>query len=977
MGQGNVKNRLILHGTNEYLIDRKKKLCFLNIRHNVKIKNIYNGPNNIIVIYENNELEIVGLNNHGQLGLGDKTNRNKLTINPIFSKQTIRKISCGLEHIVALMHNYNVFVWGNNKYGQLGIGDTTKEISTPLLVYFNEKVIDIACGNNHSIFLTESDLPHDNYITNDINEQKKDEKCVDLNKIIEKEDHINNKCLSNFGININDLNCTKHIDNLNQTTLLHFHNENQFKEREEIKKTIEKIPKEVKNTPKQTPLEKENSIPKEDILCFNNIYSCGSGSNGKLGFKEEDNAYFPKKIDIKKKLKISNIYSSHDYNALLTSTGELYTWGNNNIDESDVNNKKSNYEIKLKNFNNDIIIKASLGKLYSACLTKNNNFYIWGNNITGINRLNLSNHKVKEFSCNDDNIIILTEDNKLFLLNSLKKIQCMNKLIENKLYADKKNDNSIRYNFIGNGNNYLYVQMGISQDANNISSLKINDYSSDNLLESVDKQDITYNEINENIIHCNNSVSLNSVNIEPMESILNAKDEQIEQYNLCEDSKKNKNREEIIFSSKISEKSEAIPGIATGCSLKRNEDDIEDRKTDFYEEIDQKCEIIKINNTTHSDLPFFKMDHTTNNIKNKPIYGINKNIINTFSSFSNKFGKNENLYNFCNGSTIEKEAKEETKNAESKNEKKKQKSKKNTKQNNMPNEKIKIMNFLNNINNSKQIACINDIDCLINGNYLNFENKKINYGDYHFIKNKIDEVMNKNANYIDYLSCYDEIMSNFDDLPTENQNPFSSYANQEDKYINLNIILLKELNKQKKLNVFYSHVLSAVLQQLNDLKEEKNKLKKKLSLFRNLNKPNHGVNKYKDETHSKYNNSSNINSNNIKNKTTPILKRYPKRLHITQSKKTNEKNEKILPLNLKQHNINLHIDIPTAPTISDSNDNPYFLGERNLINIQSEKINTESNNLFFVNEFEPDLFIKKKSENNTEVNNIPIFFLNN
>lgn len=287
----------------------------------MKIKNIYNGPNNIIIIYENNDLEIAGLNNHGQLGLGDKANRNKLTINPIFSKQAIRKISCGLEHIIALMHNYNIFVWGNNKYGQLGIGDTTKEISTPLLVYFNEKVIDIACGNNHSIFLTESEPLQDNYTTNDLDEQKKDEKCPNSNKAIEKEDKINNKYFSNLDISINDQHYTNHIDNLNQRNLLHFHNEIKFKEKEEIKKTIEEISKEVKNEQKQTPLEKENNIQKEDIVCFNDIYSCGSGSNGKLGFKDEDNVYFPKKVDIKKKLKISNIYSSHDYNALLTNTG--------------------------------------------------------------------------------------------------------------------------------------------------------------------------------------------------------------------------------------------------------------------------------------------------------------------------------------------------------------------------------------------------------------------------------------------------------------------------------------------------------------------------------------------------------------------------------------------------------------------------------------------------------------------------------
>lgn len=152
-----------------------------------------------------------------------------------------------------------------------------------------------------------------------------------------------------------------------------------------------------------------------------------------------------------------------------------------------------------------------------------------------------------------------------------------------------------------------------------------------------------------------------------------------------------------------------------------------------------------------------------------------------------------------------------------------------------------------------------------------------------------------------------------------------------------------------------------------------------MSLFRNLNKPNQGVSKDEDKTHPKYNNSSNINSTNRKNKTIPILKKYPKRLHINQSKTTKEKNESCSPLYLKQHSRNMHTDMPAAITIYGSNNNndPYFLGESNITNSQSEKTNTEPNNLLFVNEFEPDLFIKKKSENHTEVNNIPIFFLNN
>ena len=65
-----------------------------------------------------------GLNNYGQLGLGDATNRTtftKITINA----DNIKSVYCGGYHTFILKNDGTLWSCGQNNYGQLGLEDTT------------------------------------------------------------------------------------------------------------------------------------------------------------------------------------------------------------------------------------------------------------------------------------------------------------------------------------------------------------------------------------------------------------------------------------------------------------------------------------------------------------------------------------------------------------------------------------------------------------------------------------------------------------------------------------------------------------------------------------------------------------------------------------------------------------------------------------------------------------------------------------
>jgi X-linked retinitis pigmentosa GTPase regulator len=74
------------------------------------------------------------------------------------SKDPIKKLAAGSMHSVALTHSGNVYVWGSNKEGQLGLGDEAEETSYSAenLCFEKDTIKDISCGYYHTAIVTES-----------------------------------------------------------------------------------------------------------------------------------------------------------------------------------------------------------------------------------------------------------------------------------------------------------------------------------------------------------------------------------------------------------------------------------------------------------------------------------------------------------------------------------------------------------------------------------------------------------------------------------------------------------------------------------------------------------------------------------------------------------------------------------------------------------------------------------------------------
>ncbi|XP_033158858.1 probable E3 ubiquitin-protein ligase HERC4 isoform X2 [Drosophila mauritiana] len=95
-----------------------------------------------------------GSNDYSQLGHDLPTKRPQLI--PELQDYVIIQISCGSRHSLALSDWGQVLSWGDNDCGQLGHATEKEIVQLPKVVrqLVSKTVVQIACGNNHSLALT-------------------------------------------------------------------------------------------------------------------------------------------------------------------------------------------------------------------------------------------------------------------------------------------------------------------------------------------------------------------------------------------------------------------------------------------------------------------------------------------------------------------------------------------------------------------------------------------------------------------------------------------------------------------------------------------------------------------------------------------------------------------------------------------------------------------------------------------------------
>jgi alpha-tubulin suppressor-like RCC1 family protein len=176
----NDKHPYNIDGKNVFIIDKNddvfafgpNTLGCLGLGHNRKIEkpekirelcgkniiDIKNGSYHVIARNELGKIFCMGYNNFGQLGNGKKENKySGAEINLNLSEKNIFEICCGDWHSLALTHTRDLYAWGDNQFGQIGIGNQKQCIPTPVKLssFPSKKIKAFSCGSMHSIVLTE------------------------------------------------------------------------------------------------------------------------------------------------------------------------------------------------------------------------------------------------------------------------------------------------------------------------------------------------------------------------------------------------------------------------------------------------------------------------------------------------------------------------------------------------------------------------------------------------------------------------------------------------------------------------------------------------------------------------------------------------------------------------------------------------------------------------------------------------------
>ncbi|MDT7949277.1 MAG: hypothetical protein RQ897_13140 [Thermoflexus sp.] len=104
---------------------------------------------------ESGEVYAWGGNEKGQLGLGDAKDRRRPTKVPGLARVKSIAVGGGLIFALALTESGEVYAWGQNERGQLGLGDREDRL-TPTKVPGLTGIKAVAAGHSHSLALTES-----------------------------------------------------------------------------------------------------------------------------------------------------------------------------------------------------------------------------------------------------------------------------------------------------------------------------------------------------------------------------------------------------------------------------------------------------------------------------------------------------------------------------------------------------------------------------------------------------------------------------------------------------------------------------------------------------------------------------------------------------------------------------------------------------------------------------------------------------
>ncbi|XP_066535875.1 probable E3 ubiquitin-protein ligase HERC6 [Hoplias malabaricus] len=145
------KGQLLVPGTEGNFLIKPTLVNMLDER----IVSVSCGEQHSLFLSENGRVFSCGRNSKGQLGRA-KSRATKLPV--VEGLGAVAEVACGKEHSLALCDSGQVFSWGGGEEGQLGTISAVSKCLKPGLVPIPSPlpipVVQVACGNVHSLVLT-------------------------------------------------------------------------------------------------------------------------------------------------------------------------------------------------------------------------------------------------------------------------------------------------------------------------------------------------------------------------------------------------------------------------------------------------------------------------------------------------------------------------------------------------------------------------------------------------------------------------------------------------------------------------------------------------------------------------------------------------------------------------------------------------------------------------------------------------------
>ncbi|XP_065644177.1 RCC1 and BTB domain-containing protein 1 isoform X3 [Hydra vulgaris] len=109
------------------------------------------GPH-VLAVTDSGELYSWGHGGYGQLG---HTSEEKSKPVLVYMQKKVIQVACGSYHSIALTEDGEVYAWGSNNCGQLGLGISNNQ-ATPKRVSLipSKKIVSVSCGQSFTVMLT-------------------------------------------------------------------------------------------------------------------------------------------------------------------------------------------------------------------------------------------------------------------------------------------------------------------------------------------------------------------------------------------------------------------------------------------------------------------------------------------------------------------------------------------------------------------------------------------------------------------------------------------------------------------------------------------------------------------------------------------------------------------------------------------------------------------------------------------------------